>query len=255
MIASTLFFALLLGMKHGIDPDHLTIINGISLNQENSIKTRKWNGLYFSLGHGLAVTIIGLLWVKFSSKIMENSNLLNYTEWLPIIILLFTGIWGIKNLIQNKNHEHKHILNYKVDLNTKTAPLQLFVTGLVFALVFDTTTQITAWGLIEGQSNQYAKALYIGLAFTLGMILTDTLNSFLFVKILILNRTKMNFNNILAILIIISSLLFALLQTMNKLGMEFELSDTSKLIFGITTLAITLSITVYYSFIKPRIKL
>ena len=79
MIASTLSFALLLGMKHGIDPDHLTIINGISLNQENSIKTRKWNGLYFSLGHGLAVTMIGLLWVKFSSKIMENSNLLNYT--------------------------------------------------------------------------------------------------------------------------------------------------------------------------------
>ena len=142
---------------------------------------------------------------------------------------------------------------YKVDLNTKTAPLQLFVTGLVFALVFDTTTQITAWGLIEGQSNQYAKALYIGLAFTLGMILTDTLNSFLFVKILKLNRTKMNFKNILAILVIISSLLFALLQTMNKLGMEFELSETSKLIFGITTLAITLSITVYYSFIKPRV--
>ena len=65
----------------------------------------------------------------------------------------------------------------------------------------------------------------------------------------------MNFKNILAILVIISSLLFALLQTMNKLGMEFELSETSKLIFGITTLAITLSITVYYSFIKPRVKL
>ena len=45
-----LFFAFLMGLRHGLDPDHLVIINGITL-QETNINTSKWNGFMFSMGH------------------------------------------------------------------------------------------------------------------------------------------------------------------------------------------------------------
>jgi high-affinity nickel permease len=50
MTLTYLFFSLILGMRHGIDPDHLAIINGINLNNHASGKSSRWSGFFFSLG-------------------------------------------------------------------------------------------------------------------------------------------------------------------------------------------------------------
>ena len=52
---TTLLIGLALGMRHGIDPDHLTAIDGLS-----RIRPRVTNGLYFALGHGLVVTLLAV---------------------------------------------------------------------------------------------------------------------------------------------------------------------------------------------------
>lgn len=45
----------LLGVRHGFDPDHLVAIDGMTRSTSS-----RWCGPFFSLGHGLAVTLIGV---------------------------------------------------------------------------------------------------------------------------------------------------------------------------------------------------
>src|SRR2546428_2013474 len=50
-----------LGLRHGFDPDHLVAIDGMT---RSSARVRpgmsRWSGLFFSLGHGAVVTLVGL---------------------------------------------------------------------------------------------------------------------------------------------------------------------------------------------------
>ena len=49
---SLLALVLVLGLKHGLDPDHLVAIDGFTRTTRS-----RWCGLFFSIGHGLAVTL------------------------------------------------------------------------------------------------------------------------------------------------------------------------------------------------------
>src|SRR3981189_2270559 len=50
---ATLVFVL--GLKHGLDPDHLVAIDG-----SPGWSRSRWCGLFFSLGHGVVVTLVGV---------------------------------------------------------------------------------------------------------------------------------------------------------------------------------------------------
>src|SRR5438874_2717894 len=43
------------GLKHGLDPDHLVAIDGFTRSTRS-----RWCGLFFSLGHGVVVTLVGV---------------------------------------------------------------------------------------------------------------------------------------------------------------------------------------------------
>ena len=47
----------LLGLRHGLDPDHIAIIDGISMRlTQQKNKLAPWVGTLFALGHGLVIT-------------------------------------------------------------------------------------------------------------------------------------------------------------------------------------------------------
>jgi nickel/cobalt transporter (NiCoT) family protein len=51
----------LLGLKHGLDPDHLAAIDGLTrFNAADRPRLSRWSGLLFSAGHGAVVTAIAL---------------------------------------------------------------------------------------------------------------------------------------------------------------------------------------------------
>ena len=243
-------FSIVLGMRHGLDPDHLSIINGISLNHREG--ENKWNGFYFSLGHGVTITLIGIGIHFFSKQFSPDSTILKVTEWFPIIILLFTGSFGIFNLMKQRGHTHAANKLIDVISGSTFIPIKLFLTGILFALVFDTTSQITAWSLIGSSSNHYSNAIFIGIFFTIGMIITDTFNSFFFSKLLISKSEKINLFKILSVLIIFSSLFFGIIQLVQKLGFEFDLSDSIKQSWGILLVTITILGTIFNFIIKPK---
>jgi high-affinity nickel-transport protein len=57
-----LALALVLGLKHGLDADHLAAIDGLARYQLSlpcrRASVARWSGLLFSLGHGLVVMLV-----------------------------------------------------------------------------------------------------------------------------------------------------------------------------------------------------
>ena len=52
----------LLGLKHGLDADHLAAIDGLTrFNAGRRPLVARWSGLLFSLGHGVVVTTVAIV--------------------------------------------------------------------------------------------------------------------------------------------------------------------------------------------------
>ena len=51
----------MLGLKHGVDPDHLAAIDGLTrFNAGRRPLLSRWSGLLFSAGHGVVVTAVAI---------------------------------------------------------------------------------------------------------------------------------------------------------------------------------------------------
>lgn len=69
-------------------------------------------------------------------------------------------------------------------LCTNSHPLAAFGIGMLFALVFDTASQIAAWGYAGNMQHGPTAALLLGLAFTAGMIVVDAFDGYLMSRLL-----------------------------------------------------------------------
>ena len=124
----------------------------------------------------------------------------------------------------------------------KYPSLKLFLTGLIFALIFDTSTQVAAWSLVGQNSvtyNPYLITIFIGLFFTIGMMLTDTISGIVFHKVINSSSSKFNIKTVLSILVVISSLSLGLIQLLEKIGLSINLGDNFKLIWGLMIVLVT----------------
>lgn len=218
MFDSLLLFAFVLGLRHGLDADHLTIINGITIHNAEEPASR-WNGLFFSLGHGLMVTCCGLLLAVFSGVLHSASPFLHITEWLPIVLLLATGFAGLYSAHSKGN-------TYSVAgrlaarfIKGRPSKRILFFAGILFALVFDTTTQAAAWTITFTHDDKWRMALLIGAFFTIGMVLTDTATGYVFARFLqnaTRKSTTVSVKALLSIIVAATSLLLGFLQLNEK---------------------------------------
>ena len=257
-----LFLSLLLGIRHGLDPDHIAIINGINLNSHSRGKASLWNGFFFSLGHGVTVTLIGILVILLHNRLDSQTPIFELTEWVPIILLLFTGTYGLYSIysdLKMPNHSvHSHPISAILAKKSHFPHLKLFVIGLLFALVFDTSTQVAAWGLIgsEQSQNKYLTASLIGLFFTIGMILSDTCNGVLFYKLLNVKGNQFSFKLYVTTLVALSSLILGLMQLSNKLGFHAEIPDIYKFTWGLVIMVATIIgfLIHFFQLKKPHLK-
>jgi len=63
----------LLGVKHGLDPDHLAAIDG--LTRYNAVRRpalSRWSGLLFSAGHGVVVTAVAIVVATVATAIATS---------------------------------------------------------------------------------------------------------------------------------------------------------------------------------------
>lgn len=247
-----------LGMRHGLDPDHIALIDNITLKcVEEKRRYARWVGSFFAFGHGLTVTLISVLISSFSTQLNEAKSFFTYTEWLPTLLLIVVGCANLHQLLKKPDEAPaSRLALIPKSWNIQSKPLFIVFVGMAFAMVFDTTTQAAAWGYAASSPLNLTGAFILGAIFTMGMLLSDTIDSSLLnallkkdlsVKSLTAYRRKLGW------IIIILSFTVAGYQLLLSIKPGLEISENYKLVFGLSFVAFVL-FNYLYLFIKTNQK-
>lgn len=175
-----IFMALLLGLRHGLDLDHLATIDAITRAVRNTPYLSKIVGFLFSLGHGLVVTLLSLL---IGSGLIETHTppwLESFGSWISIICLVLFGLLNLWTVFQPPSFDTmpqglKSYLAKKLMGKKLTSPMIVMI-GALFAFSFDTFSQIALFSISASLMAGWMFSGVLGFFFTLGMIITDGLN-------------------------------------------------------------------------------
>jgi len=239
---------LALGLRHGLDPDHIALIDGLTL-RFNEIKhpLAKWVGTLFAVGHGLVVTIIAVLVSIVTKKIEMPNWFFNFAEWVPVALLLLVGLLNLKGLLSSDNYKtvgwRSSIL--PKSLKETTNPFSVIFIGVLFAAVFDTATQAAAWGYAASAQGGTLGALAIGLIFSAGMIITDTIDGQILHNILTKTKNKesiLSYRKWIGWTIVIMSLTVAGYKITSAFIPSIELSSTANSLIGLSFMLIVVGI-------------
>jgi high-affinity nickel-transport protein len=137
-------------MRHAVDPDHLTAIDGLC-----RMRPRRTNGVFFALGHGAVVTVLAA---------GVGHALAGRAEFLGPWLLFAIGTVTLWNVLR------------PADTATMTRPIiaQPFLLGMLLAAGFETASQLSALVLADR-----ANPWLLGIAFSAGMVLVDGTDGYL----------------------------------------------------------------------------
>jgi high-affinity nickel-transport protein len=180
---SGLVLMFVLGLRHGLDPDHIACIDSLTwqaLDRSAHGGHAPWIGTLFALGHGLLVTAIAAAVSQLSHEVRVAEALVVVFDWVPTALLLLVGTMNLR-LLQRRDLTFEPA-GWKLKLiprrlRQRASPWAVVLIGVLFATVFDTATQAAAWGYVATQRGSgLSAALAAGLLFTAGMTITDTLD-------------------------------------------------------------------------------
>jgi high-affinity nickel-transport protein len=171
----------LLGMRHGMDADHLATIDGFTrANQIARPGIAGWSGVLFSLGHGVVVIAVSIA-VGMAAAQWATPDWLDTTgTWISVLFLIGLGAFNIANVLAAA----PSAVVRPVGLRGRWARIVLRVnhpvliagTGALFALSFDTVSQVALFSLSAKSMAGLSFCLLLGVVFMLGMMTTDGIN-------------------------------------------------------------------------------
>jgi nickel/cobalt transporter (NiCoT) family protein len=179
--------ALLLGVRHGLDADHLAAID--SLTRHNLVAAPRWaraSGVLFSLGHGAVVLGVALAGAAIQTSAQAPAWLHGFGALASALILLTLGMLNLRLAWRRAGNSEQGALR-PVSLKSKLLgsafgrlmraqhPAAVVAVGAVFALSFDTVSQALLFAASPHGDGLAAAAGLAGL-FVLGMVLADGLN-------------------------------------------------------------------------------
>jgi high-affinity nickel-transport protein len=183
----TAFTVFALGLRHGADPDHLAAIDNLT---RNSIATRerlsRFVGTLFAGGHSVMVLAIAMLAGLLGSRIAVHGDFLETAgTWVSIVTLFTIAGFNVRQLSLGRSGPMTGLKTAMLPkaLRVATSPLAAIPVGLLFGLGFDTSSQVATYALAFTNGGGIVFAAVIGLIFSLGMAVTDTLDSMLVHKL------------------------------------------------------------------------
>ena len=141
---------LALGMRHGMDPDHLAAIDGLA-----RIRPRATSGTYFALGHVLVVLLLAMGIGHFLASRLAFAG-----PWSLIVI----GLVNLWRLLRGMPAPR---------IRARPIVIQPFLLGMLLAAEFETASQLSAL-ILAGQGS----AWLLGAAFSFGVVLVDGLDGY-----------------------------------------------------------------------------
>ena len=227
-----------LGLRHGLDPDHIAAIDSMTLRaHDNGHAHARWTGGLFSLGHGLVVIAIAVLTAALSSQIALPKTFMLVAEWTPLLFLVWVGVVNLQALLRPADYQPVSVKARWVPASwrNRSDPFAVAVVGVLFAAVFDTITLAATWGLAASTQGGVTAGLVAGLVFTAGMLLTDTADSWLIVHLSNKTNTeisKQRYRRALGWLVVVLAFVVVAWTLLDRLGLELPAADNLRTALG-----------------------
>ena len=213
----------LLGLKHGLDPDHLAAIDGLTrFNAGRSPRVSRWSGLLFSAGHGVVVTLVAVVVATVATGWQAPAWLEHTGAWISIAFLTLLGVANLRAVWRTPRGEVVRAVGLKsrvfARLTRAEHPVLIAAVGAAFALSFDTISQAVLFSVTGSHVAGWLFAGALGLVFTAGMIATDALNG-LWVSRLVrsADRRAASASRLMSLAIALVSLAIAALAALRQL--------------------------------------
>jgi nickel/cobalt transporter (NiCoT) family protein len=204
-----------LGVKHGLDPDHLAAIDGLTrFNATTQPRLARFCGMLFSAGHGSVVVGIAVAAASLSQRWTPPAWLDFIGSWGAIAVLAALGFGNLYAVLRTPDGELTRMMGFKgrwlERLLRASNPVTVCLLGVLFALSFDTVSQGLMFAMTTDQAGGLQQAGLLGVCFTLGMMLTDGINGFWIARLIRqADRDAAIASRVMSVLIAIISLLTA----------------------------------------------
>lgn len=174
----------MLGLRHGLDPDHIAMVDSLSFGRSGQARPAWAAGAMFAAGHGAAVTVAAIAMQALSRELTLAEPWGTLLSWLPVALLLMVGTSNLRMLLSTEPYRPSGIARGLTRWCGSANPLAAFGVGVMFALVFDTASQLAAWGYAGSSEHGAGAAVLVGVAFTAGMVVVDALDGYLIHRLL-----------------------------------------------------------------------
>ena len=225
--------AFALGLSHGADPDHLTAIDGMTrASVDRHPRMSRWVGTWFAFGHALSVLLIAGL-IALAAEYLQafNHSVLQVSGVLSAFLLFAIGTLNLARVVTlpvgataPSHGVISHFLPRQL-LNI-THPMSAVPIGALFGLGFETASQMSAWALAGTMGYGLFGALLIGVAFSLGMVVTDSVNG-LVVRRMYLAATTMALqgNRMMTLTVVVLAYVVGIIKLLQPTSFALPISD------------------------------
>jgi cytochrome c biogenesis protein CcdA len=210
-----LLISLFLGLRHASDPDHLAAVTTLIASEEERKQARKAGllGLFWGLGHGTTLVILGLPLVLFNRFLPERVSQIAEVAIGVVIVFLAVrlllrwkrGFYHVHAHDHDGQPEHRHLHSHKEDEShehaiSKRTPFSAYGIGLVHGIGGSGGLTLLLLSTISNQT-EAAVALLI---FAAGTAVSMALLSTVFGLIIAGGPISRNFERVAPILGILS---------------------------------------------------
>lgn len=242
--------AFLLGLRHGLDADHLAAIDGLTrANWRRTGQRVRSCGVLFSLGHGCVILPVAALTGSIGAQWAPPA----WFEWLGGLISIgFLALIGIVNLLavlRSSPQAPVALVGLRgrwlqrlmgcVDGHRGT--WSAAGVGFLFALSFDTLSQSALFAAMAVKHGGTDHALVLGGLFVAGMLASDGLNGWWIAHLIgRTDRVAVLASRVMTLVVAGISLLVATLGALRMASDHFEgWLDGKELAIGLVVIGLT----------------
>jgi high-affinity nickel permease len=187
------FLAILIGMRHGMDGDHVAAIADM-VGSEDRKRKQVSLGIMYAFGHGFIVLVIGFISIFVGVELSHTTRQL--MEVLVSLTLIVLGGFILYSLLrQNKEYEYKSRLKIVYEFITKLmaktklgiqekslSSIQLgiisaFVIGIIHGIGVESPSQVALLTNAVGLSNMTAATMQL-ILFVVGLLISTVCITF-----------------------------------------------------------------------------
>lgn len=242
---SLLTLTFVLGMKHGLDADHLATIDGLArFNSRTRPGLARWCGAVFSLGHGGVVVAIALGVTALAGRWEVPGWFAPLGAVISIGFLVTLGILNLAAVLRTSPDEVVRPIAIKGGLLGRlrhaSHPASIALVGALFALSFDTLSQATFFALTAMQLGGWQHALLLASTFVAGMLLTDGINGFWIARLFArADQVALIASRVMGLVVGVISLMVAAFGAAKLVSPSVDAwSEDKELAFGIALVAV-----------------